>query len=35
MDVEPSYSKSRIRREDYIKEVCPKCRQKVVIADEF
>jgi hydrogenase-4 component H len=27
--------KDRIRREDYIKEVCPKCRHKVVVADEF
>jgi formate hydrogenlyase subunit 6/NADH:ubiquinone oxidoreductase subunit I len=34
-EVEPSKPKSRIRREDYIKEVCPKCRQKVVVADEF
>ena len=35
MDIETSHSKARIRREDYIKEVCAKCRQKVVIADEF
>lgn len=27
--------KDRIRREDYIKEVCPKCRHKMVVADEF
>jgi ferredoxin len=27
--------KSRIRREDLIKEVCAKCRHKVVVADEF
>ncbi len=27
--------KDRIRREDYIKEVCPKCRHKIVVADEF
>ena len=35
MNVETYHSKSRIRREDYIKEVCAKCRQKVVIKDEF
>lgn len=34
-EVEPSEPKSRIRREDQIKEVCPKCRQKVVVEDEF
>jgi hydrogenase-4 component H len=33
-DVDPSNPKSRIRREDYIKEVCAKCRQKIVVADE-
>ena len=27
--------KDRIRREDQIKEVCPKCRHKIVVADEF
>ena len=27
-------AKERIRREDYIKEVCPRCRQKIVVADE-
>ncbi len=32
----PSYStKSILRREDYIKELCPKCRHKVVVKDEF
>ncbi|MCJ7553517.1 MAG: 4Fe-4S dicluster domain-containing protein [Ignavibacteriaceae bacterium] len=34
-DVEPSEPKSRIRREDQIKEVCPKCRHKIVVEDEF
>ncbi|MBN2571976.1 MAG: 4Fe-4S dicluster domain-containing protein [Ignavibacteriales bacterium] len=34
-NVEPSEAKSRVRREDYIKEVCPKCRYRVVVADEF
>lgn len=32
---EPSKAKSRIRREDQIKEVCPKCRHKIVVEDEF
>ena len=34
---EPAESKvkSRIRREDQIKEVCAKCRHKIVVADEF
>ena len=27
--------KGDVRREDYIKEVCPKCRHKVVVEDEF
>lgn len=27
--------KDRVRREDYMKEVCPKCRHKTVIEDEF
>jgi formate hydrogenlyase subunit 6/NADH:ubiquinone oxidoreductase subunit I len=27
-------AKGRVRREDYIKEVCPKCRQKITVADE-
>jgi len=30
-----SHVKSRIRREDQIKMVCAKCRQKIVVADEF
>lgn len=33
--IEESQAKSRIRREDYIKEVCPKCRHLVVVSDEF
>lgn len=34
-DLEKSEPKSRIRREDQIKEVCPKCRHKIVVEDEF
>jgi hypothetical protein len=34
-DVEPCYPKERIRREDQIMEVCPKCRNKVVTEDEY
>lgn len=34
-DVDPSKPKDRIRREDQIKEVCPKCRYKIVVSDEF
>jgi formate hydrogenlyase subunit 6/NADH:ubiquinone oxidoreductase subunit I len=34
-ELDLSKPKNRIRREDYIKEVCAKCRQKVVIADEL
>ncbi len=34
-DVAVSNTKETLRREDYIKEVCPKCRQKIVIEDEF
>lgn len=33
--LEPSKSKDRIRREDQIKEVHPKIRYKIVVADEF
>jgi hydrogenase-4 component H len=33
--VEPSKIKSKIRREDYMKFVCAKCRKKVVVIDEF
>jgi len=32
----PSSSiKDRLRREDYIKMFCPKCRHKIVVKDEF
>jgi len=34
-EVEPAVPKSRIRREDQIKELCPICRHKVVVQDEF
>ena len=34
-EVAPSNPKDRIRREDLIKEVCPKCRHKIVVRDEF
>jgi len=34
-DLERSYAKSRIRREDQIKEVCLKCRHKIMVEDEF
>ncbi len=33
--LEPYQVKSRIRREDQIKQVCPRCRNKIVVADEF
>ncbi len=33
--VEPSHPKESIRREDQIKIVCAKCRQRIVTADEF
>jgi len=33
--LEISKPKSRIRREDQFKLVCPKCRQKFVVEDEF
>jgi CBS domain-containing protein/formate hydrogenlyase subunit 6/NADH:ubiquinone oxidoreductase subunit I len=35
MDAEASLPKSRPRREDQIKDACPKCRQKIVTIDEF
>jgi hydrogenase-4 component H len=35
MDVPKSEIKEHLRREDYIKEVCPKCRHKIVVKDEF
>ncbi len=31
----PSNPKDRVRREDYIKQVCPVCRHKIVVVDEF
>ena len=34
-DVESYPVKSRIRREDQIKEVCSKCRYQIVVEDEF
>lgn len=34
-DLEPSKPKERIRREDYMKMVCARCRQKIVVNDEF
>lgn len=34
-DLAPSKAKDRVRREDQMKLVCPKCRYKVVVADEF
>lgn len=34
-DVVPSKAKARLRREDQIKELCPKCRHQVVVQDEF
>ena len=34
-DIPPSHFKSRVRREDQIKQVCAKCRNRVVVADEF
>jgi len=33
--LEPYQVKNRIRREDQIKQVCPRCRNKIVVADEF
>jgi hydrogenase-4 component H len=34
-EVDTSPAKSRIRREDYMKRTCAKCRQRIVTADEF
>lgn len=34
-ETEASKPKERIRREDFMKFVCAKCRQKVVLSDEF
>jgi hydrogenase-4 component H len=33
--LEKSEPKDVLRREDYMKEVCPKCRHKIVVTDEF
>jgi formate hydrogenlyase subunit 6/NADH:ubiquinone oxidoreductase subunit I len=33
--LDPSNPKERLRREDYMKYVCARCRQKIVVADEF
>lgn len=33
--IAPSRTKSRLRREDQIKEACAKCRQRIVTLDEF
>jgi len=33
--VDPSRVKDKLRREDLIKEVCPKCRHRIVLKDEF
>jgi hydrogenase-4 component H len=35
LEAAPARMKSRVRREDQIKYVCGRCRQKVVVADEF
>lgn len=34
-EIPPSSIKDRLRREDYVKILCPKCRHKVVVIDEF
>jgi len=34
-EIKPSSIKDKIRREDLIKEVCPVCRHKTVVNDEF
>lgn len=34
-DVDPVTVKSRVRREDQLMEVCPKCRHKIIVEDEF
>jgi formate hydrogenlyase subunit 6/NADH:ubiquinone oxidoreductase subunit I len=33
--LEVSRPKERVRREDYMKYVCARCRHKIVVADEF
>jgi formate hydrogenlyase subunit 6/NADH:ubiquinone oxidoreductase subunit I len=35
MDLDPSEPKDRVRREDYMKITCSRCRQKIVVSDEF
>ena len=34
-DLPESSMKGDIRREDYMKELCPKCRHRIVVEDEF
>lgn len=34
-EVEPSKPKSRLRREDQIKDACARCRQQIVTIDDF
>ena len=34
-EVEPSEPKSRLRREDQIKDACARCRQRIVTIDDF
>lgn len=34
-ELAPSRPKERLRREDYMKELCPSCRRIMVTADEF
>ncbi|HOO14278.1 MAG TPA: 4Fe-4S binding protein [Candidatus Marinimicrobia bacterium] len=34
-EIPESRVKDRLRREDYVKMVCPKCRHKIVVKDEF
>ena len=31
----PANPKARVRREDLVKQICPICRHKIVVADEF
>jgi hypothetical protein len=35
MDLDPSEPKERLRREDYMKMTCAKCRQVIAVNDEF
>ena len=34
-DLPKSFMKDKLRREDYMKEVCAKCRHKIVVEDEL